>query len=157
MTSISWKNAVSGDWATPGYWTPAQVPGAGDEVTIAATGSPFTVTIDSAEAAHSLTLDSADATVALNNTLTLGGTLSAVAGTFDVNSGGEISGGTIEGNGLVFAGGALSGVTVAGPLDLSAAGGLPGSAWKSSVSTAAGSSSDARARWPAVSWRRVSV
>jgi hypothetical protein len=115
MTAISWKTGVNGDWSTAADWST----GAGDDVTIAAPGK-FTVTIDSAEAAHSLVLNSATATVADNSTLAIGTTLSLTAGTFQLNSAGVVSGGTVSATGgkFVVDGGTLNGVTFDGTLNL---------------------------------------
>jgi hypothetical protein len=121
MSAIEWTNTAGGDWGVAGNWSSGTLPGAADDVSIDIAG-PYTATIDSAEAAHSLSLGAAGATVQLNNTLTLGTTLDVTAGSFDLDSGGRIAGGTILGAGLVFAGGTLSGVTYDGTLDLSATG-----------------------------------
>ena len=44
MTAISWASGVSGNWNTALDWTGGAVPGAGDDVTIDASGI-YTVTI----------------------------------------------------------------------------------------------------------------
>jgi hypothetical protein len=82
LTAITWKSGVNGDWSDAADWSTGTVPGAGDDVTIAASGK-FTVTIDSAEAVHSLTFGGAvteDATstlsIASGDTLTLTGSSS---------------------------------------------------------------------------------
>jgi hypothetical protein len=119
MTAIKWKSGVKGDWATAADWSTETVPGAADDVTIDVAGK-FTVTINSAEAAHSLTLNNTTATVADNSTLMIGSMPSLSAGTFQLNSAGVVSGGTINSTGGVFQinGGALNGVTFDGTLNL---------------------------------------
>ena len=47
----SWSNASGGTWFSPGSWTPAGVPGAGDTASITLAGT-YTVTIDS----HNVTI-----------------------------------------------------------------------------------------------------
>jgi hypothetical protein len=122
MAAISWASGQSGDWTTAADWTGGVVPGAGDDVTIAAAGT-YTVTISTADEAHSLTLDDAKATVSDTGTLTLGTKLTLTAGTFALDSAGMIVGGTLSATGGVFAwdGGALAGVTYDGTLNLSVA------------------------------------
>ena len=119
MSTIHWGGAVSGDWATATDWSTGTIPGSGDDVFIDPSGT-YTVTIDDAEAANSLTVNDTGATVADNNTLTIGTTLAVSAGTFELNSGGTVAGGTLSANGGVFAfdGGTLSGVTYEGAIAL---------------------------------------
>ena len=70
MTAINWKNGVSGDWSLNANWNPANVPGAGDAVTIAAaSAAAYTVSISVAEAAGTLTLNQKNATIADQATL----------------------------------------------------------------------------------------
>jgi hypothetical protein len=93
--NFTWTGS-SADWSDPAAWGETSlVPGAGDDVTIDATGSPYTVTIDTAEsfAIADVLLDSADATLALKGTLTASGTLSLEAGTLSLT--GTLVGGTI--------------------------------------------------------------
>jgi hypothetical protein len=122
MATIHWAAGVSGDWATKTRWSSRTVPGASDNAFIDATGS-YALTIDSGEAARSLTLNDATATVIDDSILALGKTLTLGAGTFQLNSGGTIVGGTLNavGGEFVWNGGTLSGVTYEGTLDLSAA------------------------------------
>src|SRR5216684_5561523 len=120
MAIIQWiTNSGTSDWSVSANWSPTGVPGAADSATIGVAGT-VTVTVNTAESVGSLTLADANATVALNNSLTLGSTLVLTAGTFDLNSGGTLVGGTITGSGLLSQGGTLSGVTNQGTLDLSA-------------------------------------
>jgi fibronectin-binding autotransporter adhesin len=121
MSIIHWSSAVDGDWNTAADWN-GGVPGAGDDTFIDALGT-YTLTISSAEAARSLTIDDAGATVACNNTLSIGTTLTVSAGTFQLNGGSNILGGILSAPGGAFAwnGGVLTGVTYQGTLDLSGA------------------------------------
>ncbi len=122
MATYQWiTNSGTGDWSVASNWLPASVPGAAASATIGVSGT-VTVTVNAAESVGSLTLADANATVALNNSLTLGSTLTLSAGKFDLNSGGTLLGGTITGSGLLSHGGTLSGVTNEGTLDLSASG-----------------------------------
>ena len=125
MAAIEWKSGVSGNWDTATDWSGGVVPGAGDDVTIDAPGA-FAVTISSADAAHSLTLDNATATIVDTGTLSVGSTLVLTAGTFDLDSGGEIRGGTLSASGgaFEFNGGTLDDVTFDGVLSVTGALGL---------------------------------
>jgi fibronectin-binding autotransporter adhesin len=116
MATIHW-GGKSGDWSTKADWTGGVVPGAGDDAYIDASGA-YTVTIDSAEAAHSLTVNDAKATVTDSSSLTIGTTLTVAAGTFELNSGGTINGGTLSATGgaFQFNNGTLSDVTYEGTL-----------------------------------------
>src|SRR5450432_1660789 len=123
MAAIHWLSGVSGDWSTGSNWSSGTVPGSGDDVTIAASGT-YTVTISDNEAAHSLTLNDAGATVVIgagnNNTFTVGSTLALTAGTLQLNQGSTIVGGTLSATGgsFLWNGGELSGVTYDGALNL---------------------------------------
>src|SRR5258708_4293155 len=122
VTAISWKFGVSGDWNTGLYWSGGVAPGAGDDVTIAASGT-YTVTLSSADAAHSLVLNDAAATVSVNygGSLALGGALTVTAGTFQLN-GGVVTGGTLSASGGTFEWtvGTLDGVTYDGTMEVGA-------------------------------------
>jgi hypothetical protein len=63
---ISWAAASSGNWNTPGNWSPPQVPGAGDDVTIAVAGT-YTVTLDVNATVNSLTLGGSSGTQTLSD------------------------------------------------------------------------------------------
>jgi hypothetical protein len=39
MTTITWNNSNGGNWNTASDWTPNQVPGAGDDAEIVASGT----------------------------------------------------------------------------------------------------------------------
>ncbi len=111
MTAISWKSGVSGNWTTAADWTPGQVPGVNDDVTIADAGT-YTVTLTGSQKAHSVTLNASGAKLTDTGTLTLGTTLALDAGTFTLGSGGVLAGGTVDmlGGSFVASGGTLSGV-----------------------------------------------
>lgn len=68
MTAITWNSAVNGDWSTQADWNPISVPGAADDVTIAANSAAYTLTIGSAEAAKSVTLNASNATLEVERT-----------------------------------------------------------------------------------------
>jgi hypothetical protein len=120
ITSVSWIGAINGDWSTRADWSTGKVPGKSSDVTISASGA-YTVTISAAESAHSITIDDAGVIVSASNTLDLGATLALIAGTFELEDGAQISGGTVsvaadadfQGDG-----GTLSGVKFHGTLDL---------------------------------------
>ena len=126
VTAINWKSGINGDWSTAADWAGGKVPGAADDVTIAAAGS-YTVTIYYTQRANSLTLNAANAKVVDSGQLTLGTTLSVAAGTFTLSGGGDIVGGTISTSGsgsFLSTGGTLSGVTYQGALTLGASSSL---------------------------------
>ena len=123
MTAYTWIGAT-GDWNLASNWSPsspAGPPTATDGATINATGPAYTVTIDTADVAQSLTESSASATVDDIGPLTLSAIFTLSAGTFILDNGGTLSGGTTEVTGGTFVcdGGTLSGVTYEGTLDLS--------------------------------------
>jgi len=122
MANRSWITGVSADWNTPGAWTGDQVPGLGDNATIAASGT-YTVTIGAADniTIVSATLDATNATLSVLGTLSPG-TLMLDAGTATLQ-GGTIIGGTVDAAGgvMLFNGGELDGVTWDGTLDMSPA------------------------------------
>ncbi len=60
MTTITWSSGVTGDWFTASAWTPAIVPGAGDDVTIATnSGVVINSPTDPAASAASVTIATA--------------------------------------------------------------------------------------------------
>ncbi|MEO8926042.1 MAG: hypothetical protein ABI306_02665, partial [Caulobacteraceae bacterium] len=122
MAAISWASGTPGDWKTAADWRGGIEPGAADDVTIDAAGT-YAVTISVPEAAHSLTVNDAGSTIVDDAVLSLGSTLTLTAGTFQLNAGGVIKGGSLSATGGVFQwnGGTLNGVTYLGALDLSAA------------------------------------
>ncbi len=120
MGAVSWKAGTSGNWNKKINWNTGALPGSNDDVTIGVAGT-YTVSLTDSEAAHSLTLSSAGAVLDDTGTLTLGGTLALNAGTFKLDSGGTLQGGTVVASGGTFlaAGGTLDGVTYQGTLGLS--------------------------------------
>ena len=84
-SSYSWSSAISGNWSSPGDWSPSGTPGSagGDTATINVTGANYTVTYDETkETLNSLTIDSANATLAFSagETLTVNNATSLQAG-----------------------------------------------------------------------------
>lgn len=129
VTTSQWLNAVSGNWSDPTLWsTNPFYPDNGNgnpfyRAEFLATGANYTATLNSNIALDSLLLNSANATIAHTaGTLTLGGTATLTAGTFNLN-GGTIAGGTIDNtaNKLSIANSVnntLSGVSVIGGLNV---------------------------------------
>jgi hypothetical protein len=66
---ISWQQGVSGDFATASNWSPATVPGPGDDVLVGAKGT-YTVTSSIDETADSLTIAQKNATLLINGAST---------------------------------------------------------------------------------------
>lgn len=72
--TITWTNTSSGDWGEPMNWSPNQVPGAGDTVTIGGYSAIRTVTINSSVSVGAMTVWwGASITVAPGATLNLAG------------------------------------------------------------------------------------
>src|SRR5580658_1424227 len=67
VTQISWANAAFGDWSDPTNWNPQQVPGPGDEATITASGTAYTITISGPQAVGGVDLDAVGATLDVQN------------------------------------------------------------------------------------------
>ncbi len=65
MAAISWKSAVSGNWATLADWSTGAAPVAGAAVTIGVTGSYIVSVTTAIAAVDSITLSDAAATVAI--------------------------------------------------------------------------------------------
>src|SRR4051794_22962605 len=59
LSTVFWKNAVSGDWNTGSNWSTGQTPGAGDDAVINQTGIAVTHSSGSADSVHSLTSQAA--------------------------------------------------------------------------------------------------
>jgi hypothetical protein len=119
-TSDSWTNTAGGNWSTAANWSAGAAPAAATDATIAAVGT-YTVTISSVASAHSLTIDDVGATVTDTGTLTIGTTLAVTAGTFLLETGGSLVGGTIStaSTGMFeAAGGTLNAVTCDGALSV---------------------------------------
>ncbi len=119
MGSVNWKLPISGYWSTGSNWSTNAVPNSTSDVTISVPGS-FGVTISSPASAHSLKLSNAHAKIIDNSSLRIGTTLDLAAGTFDLNSTGTITGGTIvsQGDAFVAYQGTLTGVHFDGTLNL---------------------------------------
>ncbi len=131
MASYSWSSAQSGNWSTPGDWTPNGIPGSagGDTATINATGTNYTITYnESTEILNSLTINSANVTLAFaaNESLSVNGTTSLQAGTIDLLNSGDVllsAGGLTASSGSeinIGTGGTLSynSATIGGIVDL---------------------------------------
>jgi hypothetical protein len=122
MTVYAWK-AISGDWTSKADWTPNGSPVAGDSAEIGAAGT-YVVTVSTAVSAGVVALKAAGATLSDSGVLTLSGgakTLSVTAGTFKLNSGGSVAGGTIVAGAsghFAWDGGTLNAVTYDGVLAL---------------------------------------
>lgn len=120
MAQISWLSGVFGDWNTASFWSTGAVPGSGDQVSIAASGT-YDVTLFGQGAAASVAISAAGATFYVAGSLALGGTLSLQSGTLALAYG-AINGGTLAlaGGNFVADGGTLAGVAVQGVLGLQA-------------------------------------
>ncbi|MBS0660590.1 MAG: FecR domain-containing protein [Verrucomicrobia bacterium] len=109
--SVSWLTATTNNWTNAASWSGGQVPndtaaanGTGYNVTIAATGAPYTVSLSSGSfTVQSLNLNSANATLALGgvNLRALNG-FTLQAGTLTMN------GTTLRGSTLALTGGQLA-------------------------------------------------
>src|SRR5215831_4382292 len=81
-TPISWASAVNGNWNDPTKWSPAQVPGLSDDVTINVPGT-YTVTLNADASINSLALGDVSATQTLSGSgriLTLASASTIAAG-----------------------------------------------------------------------------
>ncbi len=88
-TSVSWTSASSGSWDTASNWSPAIVPGTGDDVTINVPG--VTVTISSkVESVNSITAD---------DPLVISGGGLTVAASSTISDGLNMTGGSLTANG----------------------------------------------------------
>jgi len=123
MPNFNWSGTDGGDWTTRTDWKPTGVPGSGDNVFINTAGT-YAVTITTEVSAAAVTLNDVGAALSDSGALTLAGgvkELSVKSGTFQLNSGGSVVGGTVvAGPKGVFAwdGGTLDGVTFDGALSL---------------------------------------
>jgi filamentous hemagglutinin len=89
MAAISWKNPVTGDWATAANWIPGKVPGAGDAVTIAVPGF-YTVNLTTPVKVGSIVISNTSALLAVQDpgqTETVSGAVSN-SGALQVDTGG---------------------------------------------------------------------
>jgi hypothetical protein len=112
---IAWTGAVSTDWNTAGNWTPALVPGLGDDVTIPAGAARQPVV--------STTANVNDLTIAAGASVTLSGSFTFnIAGDLDATGGIVVATGlpTVQLSGTAATlRGSLPGATVTGSLTLS--------------------------------------
>jgi collagen type I alpha len=87
MTTISWAAGTSGSWTTGANWSPAQVPGSGDDAVIDVDlAGAYVVTVGDA-IVHSVTLDASSAELLSTGNLQVAGGLAIAAGTFEVAAG----------------------------------------------------------------------
>ena len=123
MASITWNQALSGDWTQGTDWTGNASPGTGDDAIISVAGAAYIITISTAISANSLTVSTNSATISENNgaSLTLTGALTLSSGTVQLNGTTSVgsftqSGGDLDGTGTVTVTGAtaLSGATMTG-------------------------------------------
>ncbi len=142
---ISW-NVGTGNWGTPGNWSPPQVPTATDDVVIAANGAntTFTVTVNVAASANGLTLGGGSGI----QTLAMAAQTLTLNATSTVNSNGvlALSGSTLGGTGNLtidgtfnWSGGVMTGAaatTVNGTFNLSGLVGINGNRTLTNASTA---------------------
>ena len=122
MGTVSWAEAVSGNWSDAADWKTGKVPGESSAVRIAVPGA-YTLTLDVPATIASLAISDTGATFDISNPLTVSGITNLTGGTMEVAVGGTITGGTIEVGGdarLDGDGGTLAGVTVDGVLGLNA-------------------------------------
>jgi hypothetical protein len=117
--TITWANSSGGDWDTAANWSPAQVPGAGDDAVINTAGITITHGVNDSDSVNSITsnaaftlsISSGSLSVASASTLSAltqsGGTLTG-AGTVTVSGLLTWSGGTMSGSGLTVANGGMT-------------------------------------------------
>ncbi len=96
MTSVSWKDSVSGNWTLAADWDTGTVPGTGDEAIIAVAG-PYTVSLTTPITVLSISIGATTATLAVldpggTDTITNGVTN---AGVFNVDEGENQGGSTV--------------------------------------------------------------
>jgi len=119
MASITWNN-TSSNWMTASDWSGGVLPGSGDSVSFAGTGT-YICTLYNPVAIANLSLNDAGAQLYDAGRLTVSGTTSLAAGTLALEYG-TLAGGTLAltGGTLQSNGGTLAGVSVQGSLTLSA-------------------------------------
>jgi hypothetical protein len=99
--NYTWNNPAGGNWDVGANWSPALVPGGGDNATInldPAGISPYGVLVSGTPSVNNLTINSPDAGVIVAGTLNLGGTALLTRGQLTVGAIGQpgaIVGGTI--------------------------------------------------------------
>ena len=111
MTTITWSSGTSGLWTTASNWSPAQMPGAGDDVLVTLPGS-YTISGVPIAPINSLTLDDADAVISVGSFMSVGGNLAIIAGTLETSSILSVNGfentGTILNTGNLSLGGTMT-------------------------------------------------
>src|SRR5579883_2880918 len=122
--TINWTNTSGGNWSAPANWSPNALPGASDDVVIAANGT-YTVVADVSSTISTLTVGGSTGQQTLNvagGTLTINGagtissngalaiTTGTLAGTATIVSSGPVTwtGGTISGSGTLYVSGGLT-------------------------------------------------
>ena len=105
MTTISWTAGASGAWSDASNWSPAAVPGSGDDALIDAAGA-YQITVAGATV-NSITLDDPLATLVTGGVLTVNGGLIIGAGTLDVATGTVIAVGRLDNAGTILDAGTL--------------------------------------------------
>jgi hypothetical protein len=93
MATISWTTGAAGAWSSASNWSPAQVPGSGDDALIAGSGT-YQVTVAGATV-HSVTLDDPGATLLSAGMVTIEDRLNLNAGTLVVATGMLIAAGSL--------------------------------------------------------------
>jgi hypothetical protein len=89
-SNVSWARGVSGDFAAASNWTPAEVPGPANDVTIAAKGN-YTVTSSSNETVDSLTIANKHATLFITGPSTVATTIGGYNnGAISVDNGSQL-------------------------------------------------------------------
>src|SRR4029077_18953421 len=87
-SAVEWKGGTN-SWEVDGQWSPSGVPTSSENVLVDVNGT-YTLTIDPAVVAPSLGLNDTGTKVEIlsGDTLTLGGNLTNIAGTVQIDSGG---------------------------------------------------------------------
>jgi len=108
-TMVNWINNAGGDWDTASNWSPAQVPGAGDDAVISQTGITITHStgasdsVNSVQCSATLSISSGTLSIASASSISAltesAGTLTG-AGTVTVTGLMTWSGGTMSGTGI---------------------------------------------------------
>jgi hypothetical protein len=104
MTTITWTSGTSGLWTTASNGSPAQVPGAGDDVLVTQPGS-YTISGVPIAFINSLTLADADAVISVGSLMNVGN-LAITAGTLELS--GMLSVNGFENTGTILNAGNLS-------------------------------------------------
>ncbi len=125
MTTVTFSNSAGGDFGSDINWTSDHHPIAGDtgDITTAFSGADYSVDVTDAEVAALINLGIANGALIVEAGGVLAiGSIDFTAGTLEVISGGEITGGTTitdgSGTSTMFTDGTLDGVTWEGTLAL---------------------------------------